>query len=126
MNIETFRNHCLSLKGVTEKMPFNKATSPYDRNLLVFSINNKWFCFVNIEVFDFCNLKSSPEISAQLQEEFDAVRPGYHMNHRHWISVYSQSVIRKRRKLSLMTDWGLYFCHYTNKANKVIKAKECI
>lgn len=104
MNIETFRNHCLSLKGVTEKMPFNKATSPYDRNLLVFSINNKWFCFVNIEVFDFCNLKSSPEISAQLQEEFDAVRPGYHMNHRHWISVYFNHDMSDERILELVDD----------------------
>lgn len=88
MSIEEFRNHCLSLKGVTEKMPFEKANDDYDRNLLVFSIGDKWFCFVNIEVFDFCNLKSAPDVSAALQTEYDAVRPGYHMNHKHWISVY--------------------------------------
>ena len=104
MNIETFRNHCLSLKGVTEKMPFNKATSEYDRNLLVFSIGDKWFCFVNIEVFDFCDLKSSPDIASQLQEEFDAVRPGYHMNHRHWISVYFNQDMPDERILKLVDD----------------------
>lgn len=104
MNIEEFRNYCLSLKGVTEKMPFRKATSDYDRNLLVFSIGGKWFCFVNIEAFDFCNLKSSPEASAELQAEFDAVRLGYHMNHRHWISVYFNHDMPDERILSLVTD----------------------
>ena len=41
MNIEDFRTYCLSLKGVTEKMPFGKAASEYDRNLLVFSVLDK-------------------------------------------------------------------------------------
>ena len=73
MNIEEFRNHCLSLKGVTEKMPFEKANNDYDRNLLVFSIGDKWFCFVNIEMFDFCNLKSALFVgAAALQTEYDA------------------------------------------------------
>lgn len=104
MNIETFRNHCLSLKGVTEKMPFTKATNEYDRNLLVFSIGDKWFCFVNIEVFDFCDLKSSPDASTELQSEFDAVRPGYHMNHRHWISVYFNHDMPDERIFELVDD----------------------
>lgn len=104
MNIETFRNHCLSLKGVTEKMPFTNATNEYDSNLLVFSIGDKWFGFANIETFDFCNLKSSPDVSAQLQAEFDAVRPGYHMNHRHWISVYFNHDMPDERIFELVDD----------------------
>ena len=34
MNIEDFRTYCLSFKGVSEKMPFGKASTEYDRNLL--------------------------------------------------------------------------------------------
>ena len=48
MNIEDFRTYCLSFKGAYEKMPFEKATSAYDRNLLVFCVAEKWFCFVNV------------------------------------------------------------------------------
>ena len=88
MNIEDFRNYCLSLKGVTEKMPFEKTTSEYDRNLLVFSIGYKWFCFVNIEQFDQCVLKSEPNLIQELQDRYEGIRPGYHMNHKHWISVF--------------------------------------
>lgn len=88
MNIEDFRNYCLAFKGVTEKMPFGKATSEYDRNLLVFSVLDKWFCFVNIDVFDFCDIKCNPELIENLKERYDGIRPGYHMNKKHWISVY--------------------------------------
>lgn len=104
MNIEDFRNHCLSLKGVTEKMPFAKAAGEYDRNLLVFSVGDKWFCFVNVDVFDFCNLKSSPDVSAELQTEYAAVRPGYHMNHRHWISVYFDEDMPDKKILELVDE----------------------
>ncbi len=87
MNIEDFRDYCLSFEGVHDKMPFDKATSEYDRNLLVFYVADKWFCFVNIDVFDFCNIKCDPERIEELQDRYEAIRPGYHMNKKHWISV---------------------------------------
>lgn len=87
MDIEAFRNFCLSLDGVTEKMPFGKSTSDYGRNLLVFSVADKWFCFVNIEIFDFCDIKCSPDKIPELKEQYEGIKPGYHMNKQHWISV---------------------------------------
>lgn len=88
MNIEEFRAYCLSFKGVHDKMPFEKATSEYDRNLLVFYVVDKWFCFVNVDAFDFCNLKCRPEQIEVLQDRYEGVKPGYHMNKKYWISVY--------------------------------------
>lgn len=87
MNIEEFRTYCLSFKGVHDKMPFEKAVSEYDRNLLVFYVLDKWFCFVNIDVFDFCNIKCDVEQIEELQDRYEGIKPGYHMNKRHWISV---------------------------------------
>lgn len=91
MNIEDFRNYCLSLKGATDRMPFTKATSDFDRDLLVFSVGGKWFCFVNIDEFSFCNMKCDPAQITDLQERYDGIRPGWHMNKKHWISVYFNS-----------------------------------
>lgn len=88
MNIEEFRAYCLSFKGVHDKMPFEKATSEYDRNLLVFYVVDKWFCFVNVDAFDFCNIKCVPEQIETLQDRYDGIKPGYHMNKKYWISVY--------------------------------------
>lgn len=91
MNIEDFRTYCLSFEGVHDKMPFDKATSEYDKNLLVFYVADKWFCFVNIDVFDFCNIKCHPEQIIGLQDTYEGIKPGYHMNKKHWISVYFNS-----------------------------------
>lgn len=88
MNIEEFRTYCLSFQGVHEKLPFGKATSEYDRNLLVFYVLDKWFCFVNIDQFDFCDIKCPSEQIAELEARYEGVKPGYHMNKQHWISVY--------------------------------------
>lgn len=104
MNIEDFRKYCLSLKGTTEKMPFGKATSEYDRNLLVFSIGDKWFCFVNIDVFDFCVLKSTPDCIEDLRIQYDGIRLGYHMNHKHWISVYFNKDLTDKYILQLVNQ----------------------
>ena len=88
MNIEEFREYCLSFTGADERLPFYKSKSEYNRNILVFSVSGKWFAFVNIDKFDFCDLKSDPEKSKKLLAEYDGITPGYHMNKKHWISVY--------------------------------------
>lgn len=88
MNIEDFRTYCLSFQGAHDKMPFGKAVSEYDRNLLVFYVADKWFCFVNVDLFDFCSIKCSSEQIIDITERYEGIKPGYHMNKKHWISVY--------------------------------------
>ena len=88
MNVEEFREYCLSLKGVEEKMPFVNVADRYSRDVLCFYVGDKWFCFVNVEVFDFCFIKCDPVESVELQARYMGVKPGWHMNKRHWISVY--------------------------------------
>ena len=73
MNIESFRNYCLSKKGVTEEFPF-------DEQALVFKVMGKMFTITNVDTFESVNLKCDPELAEQLRAEYDAVTPGYHMN----------------------------------------------
>lgn len=105
MNVEEFREYCLSLKGVEEKMPFVNVADRYSRDVLCFYVGDKWFCFVNVEVFDFCCIKCDPVKSGELQACYVGVKPGWHMNKRHWISVYfnrdvSDEMVRKLVKKS--------------------------
>ena len=88
MNVEEFREYCLSLKGVEAEMPFVNVADRYSRDVLCFYVGDKWFCFVNVEVFDFCCIKCDPVESGELQARYMGVKPGWHMNKRHWISVY--------------------------------------
>lgn len=85
MNIEDFREYCLSLPGAEEKMPFTRMESA--RSILVFSVAGKWFCFVDIDAFDFCNLKCDPTEAGELEGEYDGIRPGYQ---------YEQTTLDKR------------------------------
>lgn len=124
MNIEDFRKYCLSFRGVHDKMPFDKATSEYDRNLLVFCVADKWFCFVNIDVFDFCNLKCRPEQIEELRDNYEGIRPGYHMNKRHWVSVYFDSDVPDEMIKELVKQsYDIVVASLSKKEKEALQAK---
>jgi predicted DNA-binding protein (MmcQ/YjbR family) len=80
MNIEAFRKHCLSKKGVTEEFPFGEET-------LVYKVMGKMFALTDLESFESINLKVDPEEGEELREKYPSVQQGYHMNKKHWITV---------------------------------------
>ncbi|CAH0995009.1 putative protein YjbR [Emticicia aquatica] len=93
MNLELFREYCLSKKGVTEELPFGPDT-------LVYKVMGKMFALTG---FDFVsiNLKNEPEKNQELRAEFDAVLEGYHMNKQHWNTV----LINGKIKDILLREW---------------------
>ena len=60
---------------------------PFDSETLVFKVMGKMFALTNVSSFESLNLKCDPEEAAELRETYDAVRPGYHMNKKHWNTV---------------------------------------
>jgi predicted DNA-binding protein (MmcQ/YjbR family) len=100
MNIEEYREFCLSLKGTEEDMPFDNIT-------LVFKVKGKMFSLTDIDTFEFINLKCLPEEAPVLREQYDAVGPGYHMNKKHWNTVKMNGTIRD----SLIKEWTLNSYH---------------
>ena len=81
MNIEELREYCLSKKGVTESFPFDETT-------LVFKVIGKMFALTDTEDEFSINLKCDPEKAIELREKYPAVQPGYHMNKKHWNTIY--------------------------------------
>ncbi len=77
MDIEVFREYCLSKKGVTEEFPF-------DEQALVFKVMGKMFALTNVDTFASVNLKCDPEWAMELRETYPAIKPGYHMSKKHW------------------------------------------
>lgn len=97
MNIEEFRDYCIQKKGVTEHFPF-------DQNTLVFKVMGKMFALVDIETFDFINLKSDPEKAIELREKYQGIKPGYHMSKIHWNSVYMNSDVNDKLVFELVDE----------------------
>jgi predicted DNA-binding protein (MmcQ/YjbR family) len=80
MNIEAYREFCLTLPGVTEDLPFDEST-------LAFRVKGKIFVFTNLDTFESVNLKCEPEKALELRQQYASVKPGYHMNKKHWNTV---------------------------------------
>ena len=97
MNIEEFRNYCLSFPGVTEATPFEKflagkATQGAERSrarftILVFYVNSHMFCYFNVDDFSNITIKCNPTSIAELKERYQAVSEPFNGNKRYWISV---------------------------------------
>ncbi len=86
MNIEDFREYCLSKNGVTESLPF-------DENTLVFKVSDKMFAFTVLVGDFYMNLKCDPEKAVELREKYPCVQPGYHMNKKYWNTVFVDSSV---------------------------------
>ncbi len=83
MHIEAFYNYCHSLPGVTEDFPFDEQT-------LVFKVMGKMFALTDVDKFSSINLKCDPVRAIELRSSFEEIKPGYHMNKKHWNTVSVQ------------------------------------
>lgn len=97
MNIEQYRNYCIAKKGVTEGFPF-------DENTLVFKVMGKMFALTGVDTFNFINLKCDPEKAVELREQFNGIKPGYHMSKIHWNSVYLNEDVQDEMIYQLIDD----------------------
>ena len=81
MHLDAFRDHALALPGATEDLPFGPET-------LVFRVGGKIFALLALDAPEpTVNLKCDPERAVDLRETYAGVRPGFHMNKRHWNTV---------------------------------------
>ena len=81
MDLEEFRDYCLTKPKVTEGTPFGE-------DVLVFKVGGKIFALASLDdVPPRVNLKCDPELALDLRDRYEEVRPGYHMNKKHWNTV---------------------------------------
>ncbi len=90
MNIEQFREYCLSKKGVTEDFPFDEAT-------LCLRVVGKIFAITGLDSEQFkVNLKCDPDYALELREQHPEVQPGWHMSKKHWNTVDFEGALDER------------------------------
>ena len=86
MNIEEFREYCLSLPDVTEATPYEKF-SKGKFTILVFYVNSHMFCYFNVDDFSRITIKCHPAEMAELKERYQAVGEPFNGDKRYWISI---------------------------------------
>ena len=87
MDLASFREYCLAKAQVTEGTPFGETC-------LVFKVANKMFALAALdEIPTTANLKCDPDLALDLRDRYEQVRPGYHMNKKHWNTVELDSGI---------------------------------
>lgn len=75
------RRWCLAQGGAVEDFPFGREHS-------VFKVGGKMFAISALERAPLAvSVKCEPELALQLRTAYAAIRPGYHLNKRHWNTI---------------------------------------
>ncbi len=94
--LEHLRRYCLEKPGAYEDFPFDNVT-------LTFRVKEKMFALCNVNDSPLeLNLKCAPELSELLREKYDAVKPGWHMNKRHWNTITLDGSMPEHEVLELI------------------------
>ena len=81
MTSAELRACCLAHPGAAEEFPFGPETS-------VFKVGGKMFALSALDGMPLAvSVKCEPELAVELRATYAAVRPGYHLNKRHWNTI---------------------------------------
>ena len=98
LTAEELRGRCLDLTGTNEEFPFRPGLS-------VFKVSGKVFALVALEERPLrISLKCEPALAEQLRDTYAAIRPGYHLNKRHWNTVQVDGSLPDRLVLDMIED----------------------
>ena len=115
MNIEEFREYCISKNAVEECFPF-------DRDTLVFKVGGKMFALAALEKSPVSvNLKCDPDYAIELREQYASIIPGYHMSKSNWNTIILESEVSDALLKSLIDlSYKLVFDKLTKKIKQEI------
>ena len=69
--------------------PCAEETTPFGPDVLVYKVGSKAFALTMPDKFPArINLKCDPERSISLRDQYESIQPGYHMNKKHWNTVF--------------------------------------
>lgn len=81
MTAAELQRWCLARPGVSEEFPFGDRVS-------VFKVAGKMFALSRLRSLPLeVSVKCEPELADQLRLAYPAIRPGYHLNKRHWNTI---------------------------------------
>ncbi|MEJ5072691.1 MmcQ/YjbR family DNA-binding protein [Enterobacter ludwigii] len=87
------------------ELPFTEQTWPFGPEYDVYRVGGKIFMLaMTLRGKPLINLKADPQKALLHQEIYKSIEPGYHMNKKHWITVYGGDDISPELVEDLITD----------------------
>ena len=98
MEAAELRRWCLAQSGAVEDFPFGPEHS-------VFKVGGKMFALSTLERTPLeVSAKCEPELALQLRDTYTAIRPGYHLNKRHWNTITLDGSLSDQLVRELIAD----------------------
>jgi predicted DNA-binding protein (MmcQ/YjbR family) len=98
MDLKELLTYCIAKPGATESHPFGPGA-------LVVKVGAKMFAIIAEDTEPLTvSLKCEPEIAIVLRESYESVRPGYHLNKRHWNTVTLEGTVQDKHVLEWVDD----------------------
>ncbi|HEU4977673.1 MAG TPA: MmcQ/YjbR family DNA-binding protein [Solirubrobacteraceae bacterium] len=98
MNAAELRACCLARPGAVEEFPFGPETS-------VFKVAGKMFALSALGRAPLqVSVKCEPELAVALRGAYAAIRPGYHLNKRHWNTITLDGTLAEELVRDLVED----------------------
>ena len=89
----------------TRELPAAELTHPFGEGWEVYKVRGKVFMLqTEVAGVPIVTLKANPQDSRSLQEAFDDITPGYHMNKKHWITLHPGGRLDPSLVDDLVTD----------------------
>lgn len=93
---EELASYCMSHRGATEDYPFGPEP-------LVIKVEGKMFALIGVNgSVANISLKCEPHMAELLRMEHEAVKPGYHLNKKHWNTVTMDGTVPKAELESMI------------------------
>jgi len=98
VNATSLRAWCLAHTGAVEDFPFGPEHS-------VFKVAGKMFALSALDRTPLeVSVKCEPEIAVDLRASHTAIRPGYHLNKRHWNTITLDGTLPDQLVRDLIED----------------------
>lgn len=95
MNVEEFREYCLSLPYVTEDMAFGEE-------YLLFRVCGKIFACMGMDGRGYFVVKCDPDYAIELRDRYNGIVPAWHWNKKYWNQILMDTDVSDNMVCSLV------------------------
>jgi len=115
MDIEQLTDYCL-------QKPCAELTFPFGEDILVMKVGGKVFLLCRLDQVPFSfSVKTDPDWSLELREQFPQITGAYHMNKKHWNSVVCEGLKPELIRTLIDQSYELVFKSLPKAARTEIK-----